>query len=108
MTRLTGVNKYREVVTESLEKDVLEKLAGYEDLEEQGLLIKLPCMVGTLAYVIHYIDRGKKPVLTSVKLDEFMLVLSVIENRFGKTVFLTKEEAFSALDKLNNEMGNNV
>ena len=34
-----------------LEK-VLEKLATYEDLEEQGLLVRLPCKVGDDVYII--------------------------------------------------------
>ena len=29
---------------------VAEKLATYEDLEEQGLLVRLPCKVGELDY----------------------------------------------------------
>lgn len=32
-------------------KDALEKLADYEDLEEQGRLIILPCKVGDTVYV---------------------------------------------------------
>lgn len=31
--------------------DALEKLADYEDLEEQGRLVKLPCKVGDTVYV---------------------------------------------------------
>ena len=31
--------------------DVCEKLGEYEDLEEQGLLLKLPCKVGDTVYV---------------------------------------------------------
>ena len=30
---------------------ILEKLADYEDLEEQGLLVRLPCKVGDIVYV---------------------------------------------------------
>ena len=33
-----------------LEK-ALERLAQYEDLEENGLLLRLPCKIGTLVYV---------------------------------------------------------
>lgn len=33
-----------------LEK-ALEKLADYEDLEEQGLIVRLPCNVGDIVYV---------------------------------------------------------
>ena len=31
---------------------VLTKLADYEDAEEQGLLLRLPCKVGTIIYKI--------------------------------------------------------
>ena len=34
-------------------EDILEKLAHYEDLEEQGRLIELPCAVGDTVYVIN-------------------------------------------------------
>ena len=33
-------------------KYALEKLAEYEDLEEQGLLLRLPCKVGSTVYAI--------------------------------------------------------
>lgn len=32
-------------------KFMVNKLAGYEDLEEQGLLVRLPCKVGDIVYV---------------------------------------------------------
>jgi hypothetical protein len=32
--------------------EVLQKLAKYEDLEEQGLLIELPCKIGTPVYFV--------------------------------------------------------
>ena len=31
---------------------LIQKLGEYEDLEEQGLLIKLPCMIGDTVYII--------------------------------------------------------
>lgn len=31
----------------------LKRLAEYEDAEEQGLLIKLPCKVGDAVYILH-------------------------------------------------------
>lgn len=38
-------------VEECLEwKNVLERLAEYEDLEEQGKLLKLPCAVGDMVW----------------------------------------------------------
>ena len=45
--------KTKEMVTDSKEyKEYFEKLAEYEELEEQGLLIRLPCKVGDTVYVI--------------------------------------------------------
>lgn len=73
----------------------LGKLKHYEDLEAQGRLIELPCAVGTMVYCIQ--QTPTKPVITCTNADEFMLVLCTIEGRFGKTVFLTKEEAEAAL-----------
>ena len=32
--------------------NVLQKLADYEDAEEQGLLLRLPCKVGDTVYVV--------------------------------------------------------
>jgi hypothetical protein len=71
----------------------MEKLATYEDLEEQGLLVKLPCKVGSDVYLIHNICNGKWKSIEKVK---FKINLY---NYFGKTVFLTREEAEKALEK---------
>lgn len=67
---------------------IIEKLAEYEDAEEQGLLIKLPCKVGDTVY--HVV--GNRIIMVE-NVDLFFLLLSVAENRFGETVFLTLEEA---------------
>lgn len=114
---------------------ILEKLAHYEDLEEQGKLIELPCAVGDTVYVVtacenvvmnhdndyftgtgaiecHYEndcpctdcgDENKRVFETycsNIYLDEDGLNIiledfaftATLED-FGKTVFLTKEEA---------------
>ena len=79
--------------------EVYRKLKEYEDLEEQGLLLKLPCKVGDTVYSIHKTLSGKY-VAAEVIADKFFLMLSVAENRFGKTVFLTRQEAEAALEKM--------
>lgn len=40
-------------------KRMVEKLAEYEDLEEQGRLIKLPCKVGDTVYLIDRDENNK-------------------------------------------------
>ena len=74
------------------------KLKEYEDLEEQGLILKLPCKVGDTVY---YIEDNKvnKFVVYSFDirpLQQFVCNYGGIRlnfKNFGKTVFLTKEQA---------------
>ena len=51
-----GTGVAREEITDGLLKPfadkILTKLADYEDLEEQGLLVRLPCKVGDDVYII--------------------------------------------------------
>lgn len=71
---------------------VLDKLATYEDAEEQGLLLRLPCKVGTTVYAI-YGNKVTKGALIRQSSISFL-------DDFGKTVFLTKEEAEQALAEM--------
>lgn len=70
------------------------RLKEYEDLEEQGKLLKLPCAVGDTVYCIMTSIKGTNPTIFSQKFD-----YSMIEN-FGKAVFLAREEAEAALKEL--------
>ena len=105
MERLT----YRTTKGEAIEnssvadiRDILEKLAEYEDLEEQGLLLRLPCKVGTTVYNTTWWDDVQEKVkvdgktfyrtLHKHKVSKSTFSLVDIYN-FGKTVFLTKAEA---------------
>lgn len=96
-----------------LEK-ALEKLADYEDLEEQGLLARLPCKVGD---IIFRINRGsKRPIIeltvTQINITRKSYNLDVIDgdygelmcfkNDIGKTIFLTREEAEKKLEEMEN------
>ena len=79
-----------------------EQLKEYQQLEEQGLLLRLPCKVGTKVYAINIIiDYGEIG-------DEATYSYSIIEREFqiymmmdyGKLVFLTKSEAEAKLKEL--------
>ena len=74
---------------------VYRKLKEYEDLEEQGRLISLPCKVGDTVY---HVVQGRIVEVSNV--DLFFLLLSVVENRFNNSVFLTKSEAEAKLKEL--------
>ncbi len=85
----------------------MERLAEYEDLEEQGKLLKLPCAAGDKIYLPNeYV--GKVIDFEIIEICIFKEEIIFIDdseneyfiNDFGKTVFLTKEEAEAALKEL--------
>ncbi len=96
----------------------LEELKSYKEAEEQGLLVRLPCKVGTEVFVIspregHYIKCQIKQIEISStvfgKIHYFVEPVAqrgcsfrYFDNEFGKTVFLTREEAEKKLKELRN------
>nr|DAU18583.1 MAG TPA: mHsp60, mHsp10, Mitochondrial, Chaperonin, Complex, Symmetric [Caudoviricetes sp.] len=103
-----------------LVEDMIEKLADYEDLEEQGRLIKLPCKVGDTVYVNGVLGCGEAERYRVIRVDyhstlgtgrnEFYIEallcadpdssIAFYDKQFGKTVFLTKSEAEAKLKEL--------
>ncbi len=93
---------------------VYRKLKEYEDLEEQGRLIKLPCKVGDTVYCIenkeiYTCTVGKisisknNGVWVEINFPKEMPDIVAIEynpDDFSKTVFLTKSEAEAKLKEL--------
>ena len=84
--------------------NVLNKLAEYEDLEEQGLLLRLPIKVGDTVYVLcknivtekQVYDVQYRGGITYQKGQRWYVNiggLAYYEMDFGKTVFFTQEEA---------------
>lgn len=94
--------------------NILTKLADYEDLEEQGRLIKLPCKVGDTVYAIGFNNNKpiiyesvvlrilitEKEIVFDVKVDEFGINSQLKQSMLGKTVFLTKSEAEAKLSEM--------
>ena len=96
---------------------VYRRLKDYEDLEEQGRLIKLPCKVGDTVYGINT-DRNIVSALKiiSVKIYSYAIyfdyqlidgiyknIVSFADADIGKTVFLTKSEVEAKLKELRGE-----
>lgn len=88
---------------------VYRKLKDYEDLEEQGRLIKLPCKIGTEVYNITWWDDAQEKVVVKGKtyfrtVHKHKVSKSTFSyfdiGEFGKTVFLTKSEAEAKLKEL--------
>lgn len=107
--------------SESNLTEIIEKLGNYEDAEEQGLLMRLPCKVGDTVYFAHH-DRVISSEVLSVKyhaeaenygvfirerltVDVEGILAEINFCDIGKTVFLTREEAEAKLKEMreNNE-----
>lgn len=122
----TGVAK--EEITDGLLKPfadkILTKLAVYEDLEEQELLVRLPANKNAEIYLIssrwticskcgsrfdeyscsgceYECDSKKEYYVRPTCLSS--INVSFYANQFGKTVFLTREEAKKKLEEIQNE-----
>ena len=109
-------------------KRIIERLTEYEDLEEQGLLLRLPCKVREKVYCIYErytkcseygqvfeeyscqgcecleCDSHKELYVQSQKAYSLDWIVSNLK-RFGKTVFLTKAEAEQKLKEMNTDNG---
>ena len=103
--------------------DVIDKLAEYEDLEEQGLLLRLPCKVGDTVYYISegfiepctvetifisdYTDKdGNCSYIAEIHYDREDCPYVSTEIYFtdiGKTVFLTQAEAEQKLKEMESD-----
>ena len=102
MERLTNIGSNGEIwITDNDEtrrlgrkESAYKKLAEYEDLDEQGLLLKLPCPIGTEVWTIMCGMTGKHPTLFKQSFE-----YSMIEH-FGKAVFLTKDEAQNKMEEM--------
>lgn len=70
----------------------LTELKKYKQMEEQGMLYKLPCAIGDKVYLIvdnKVVEREVDPMF-----------LGVLWEEFGKSWFLTKNEAKASLKEL--------
>nr|UVM82735.1 MAG: hypothetical protein [Bacteriophage sp.] len=119
-----GTGVAREEITDGLLKPfadkILTKLAVYEDLEEQGLLVRLPCKIGDTVYRVN--AGAKQPIIPmtvseihflcyknerTVRFDaidkEYMGESCYRLEDIGRIVFLTREEAAKKLEEMKND-----
>ena len=83
--------------------EALRKLGKYEKEEEQGLLVRLPCEVGDTVYKFWYYD-GKPYKIQQHVIRTLSELCGIMESKkFGKSVFLTNEEAEKKLEEMKNE-----
>lgn len=84
---------------------LINKLAAYEDAEEQGWLLRLPCKVGDTVYVIVGKNISKQKVQRATIGSEGKIEFCTSKRGFSlfdirKTVFLTCEEAEAKLKEI--------
>lgn len=120
--RATGKIEYAENKMELV--GLLEQLKEYQQLEEQGRLIKLPCKVGDVVYFAHH-DRVISSEVLSEKyhaeaenhgvfirerltIDVEGVSAEIDFGDIGKTVFLTKSEAEAKLKELRGEQNGKI
>lgn len=103
---LTGSN-YREIVC--MDNQIICKF-----FKDKSLIIELPCEIGTELFLIDYpmlhhrLKRyeiiGTRVVMVIECFESQSICKRLVDVHFGKTVFLTKEEAEAKLKELNNEI----
>ena len=120
MREFIGHASHRLDCEESRVKSLKSKLKNYKDLEEQGLLLRLPCKVGDTIYVNGILGVGEVEEYKVIRVDyhsnlatkrsEFYIEALLVSNpensigfydkEIGKTVFLTQAEAEAKLKEL--------
>ena len=101
--------------------DLREKLKDYEDLEEQGRLLKLPCKVGDKIFLdfagfgkdidkfivkdfhLDCFEDGETILFCDCESDDGVLSGQIDVVEFGKKIFITKSEAEAKLKELRGE-----
>nr|DAP60795.1 MAG TPA: hypothetical protein [Caudoviricetes sp.] len=82
----------------------LEELKSYKDAEEQGLLVRLPCPIGTTVWNIYGMDIRENVVsgIECGKDDKCFLWANEDEwlGEFNVSVFITREEAEKKLEEM--------
>ena len=93
-------------------REMIKKLADYEDAEEQGLLFKLPCKVGDIVYLVDFEENSYDvAVVESIELcvveDKFEILLNsdyeIGTYAFADYVFYSQEGAEQASKKKESE-----
>lgn len=83
----------------------LEELKSYKALDEQGLLVRLPCKVGDSVFIIVGKDISRQGIRKIEISDNSIIFKTNRQKRifnvaeFGKTVFLAREDAEKKLEE---------
>lgn len=90
-------------------KDIVREALELKIAEEQGLILRLPCKIGDKVYQIEdgYIYKfNARSIDVRKENEEYIFCIDSMDYKmddFGKTVFLTKEDAEQALAERKND-----
>ena len=86
---------------------MIDKLSDYEDAEEQGLMLRLPCKIGDELWWFDAFGDLRTSKVNSMFVEFGIdgivietLICNIYAKDIGKAVFLTKEEAEQALSEM--------
>ena len=93
------------------EYDAMNAFADYEDLEEHGLLVRLPCKLNGTLYSVNYSNKtiAENTIVRISMTDHVKRFYCIDDNlreriffsyRIGENVFLTREEAEKKLEEM--------
>ena len=93
-------------------RKIIERLAEYEDLEEQGLMLRLPLKIGDTVYSVTRDFISEYKICSIEKYNEgfffnwkcekgmYINIRGFTNHQIGKDVFLTKSEAEQKLKEM--------
>lgn len=80
----------------------IDRLRGLAEADKDGRVVVLPCRAGSTVYRLQYIEQTPGRFVVGVAEIKFALIWL---EEFGKTVFLTREEAEKALEAMKDVNG---
>ncbi len=91
----------RYIVMRDAEQEGVARLRELAEADKDGRVVVLPCKVGTATYYIHY-PIALYPDKSEPEIKGGIFTLPDLD-RFGHSVFLTREEAEAALEAMKDE-----
>lgn len=107
MERLTEKitnSKTENVLAYRLKREVdrikaMQKLGEYEDAEEQGLLLRLPCKVGDAVYFPKY-DYHDSAIITQIEIDKQGIIFYWAQYEYGVDVTELWDDGYFSIDEI--------
>lgn len=112
--KLSEPDKKHPVNARILTYEEADKWEEYKNLEEQGLLVRLPCKLNGTLYSVNYSNKTiAENTIIKISINDHVKRFYCIDDnlreriffsyRIGENVFLTREEAEKKLEEMKHE-----